>query len=113
MVENNGLAKLEAMAQEQTILLHQILDVLVDISFTLKHGKDYQGEVKDYSDENLFGEIPMRAVNALAGAAGVATFGDLVKMTSAEVKAVSGIGEVTYNKINRALEWRKLKLMDG
>ena len=111
MAENNGLEKLEAIVREQASLLHQILDVLVDTSFTLKHGKVHLDESKDYSGENLFGEIPMRAVNALSDK-GVTTFGELMKMTSAEVKAVSGIGEVTYNKINRALERRKLKLKD-
>ena len=78
------------------------------MSLTLKHGRQLDA-VTDYTAEDIFGEIPMRAVNALR-AIGVTTFGDLTKMTTAEVQAVSGIGEVAYQKIRRALEWRNLSL---
>ena len=111
MTENNGLAKLEAVVREQANMLHQILDVLVEMSLVLKYRNIAKAVGNDYSDENLFGEIPQRAVNVL-DEAGVTTFGELIKLTPSLVKAVPGIGEVTYNKINRALEWRNLNLKD-
>ena len=93
----------------------RMLEVLADISLTLKQPEldgAPRGNPEDYLEEPIFGEIPFRAVSALA-AKGVHTFGDLVKLSENEVQALSGIGVVAYRKIARALFWRGLKLMDN
>jgi len=106
------MAKMHELLEKIEKCNQQILEVVTDIVLHLKREQIQdppEATAEDYLVENLFGEIPYRAVRSLEDA-GIYTFGDLIRLSSEELQAVSGVGPVAYRKICRALDWRGMKL---
>ena len=108
-----ALHVIEQLLEKMIHLQEQTLAAIVDIKLEARDDREeicIDSPNFDYTKDDIQGEIPQRATNALLKYKGVITFGELAKMTEEEVLAVPGIGPVALFKIVRALEWRGLSL---
>ena len=106
----------EEMLEKMQHTLDQMLAAIVDIKLEVRDEREelcIDNPDFDYTKEDVQGEIPQRAANALFRHKGITVFGDLAKLTEKELLAIPGVGPIALHKINRALEWRGLNLKKG